>query len=860
MGATEEYVRDQLERQRKARLESANAQQYDYEESARIFGIEAVTDLPYDVVKADLPNLEKQVKANEFSFDQYTDAINGAPVFNEFAAAHPYHLSVLDRDKKNLTGIERALNPIFLGYDAGWAMTEISEIRDRQLTNFENPDNEADRARLEELGKFMEGGSFGADAWYEKMFVETARQVPIQAWLMGESLDEMAIGAGVGAAYGGAMGAGAGGVGALPGAVIGAKVGAWRGFAVGRTEAAFRLERGLAYDEYLGMGLNEEDARWAATAVGGVNAALESIGMGAITKRLPGFNRIMNDRVGGVIVSTLSKPTFRHAAARASLMYGETIATELVTEVMQEATLMAAGELLKSYERDRGNLDPSMKAMESDEFWDRVGEIATHTLYGTALIGGLGPGTNFYGDAKRSWQAKQLGAAWDAMGEGAKNSETRKNAPTKYKEFVERLTGKHGKILIEARRFIDYFQEQGMDPEEVAGSVGVTAEALGSAEVGGLDIEIPVGDYLDKIAPSEHHNALSRDLKSHSDQMSHNEGVAFDKHLKTAMKEMQDLAAKEDPAAAAEDAKIMEDMKQQLVAAGISPEAAEHKAMLMVGIPNLARRAGKDPMTFFNERFGGVIAQTNAQMRAEKEDVDIFVDPYLDRIRAGDMPQQRDIFGPSIVDRMKALGGLAPDPELDARDIKLSVRGLIKEAGDTLDGIAETLVEEGYIAARDPELVIEALERELEGDLVFGNQFNVKTDQQELLGQLEQLASILDQYGIDPSELTNAEIRQKMSEIESFYQTDKGLEVTDLELLTKLAFSTAQHDPQMLAKLELALPRLAPTQDFGDVKFTDEYTLPDGRKVTRTRAANKEFTMAKKRKNVLDKLKECLGG
>jgi hypothetical protein len=287
MGATEEYVRDQLERQRKARLESANAQQYDYEESARIFGVEAVTGLPADVVRADLPNLEKQVKANEFDFAQYTDQINGAPVFNEFAAEHPYHLAVLDRDKKNLTGIERALNPIFLGYDAGWAMTEIAEIRDRQLTDFENPDNEKDRARLEELGKFMEGGQFGADAWYEKMFVETARQVPIQAWLMGESLDEMAIGAGVGAAYGAATGAAAGGVGALPGAVIGAKVGAWRGFAVGRTEAAFRLERGLAYDEYLGMGLNEEEARWAATAVGGVNAALESIGMGAITKRLP---------------------------------------------------------------------------------------------------------------------------------------------------------------------------------------------------------------------------------------------------------------------------------------------------------------------------------------------------------------------------------------------------------------------------------------------------------------------------------------------------------------------------------------------------------------------------------------------
>lgn len=851
--------RSQEEQRQQQRLEVGNQIAPDYDRAARIFAVEANTQLPYDVVNADLENLEDQIKRKTFDAAKYKDAVNGAPVFNEFAAAHPYHTAVLERDRENLTRLERALNPVFLGWDSGWAMTEVAEIRNRQLMNFENPDNEKDAARLAELHKFTEAGNFGAQG-FQRFMVGMGQQLPIMATITIDTLDEIAIGAVSGAAIGAGVGATAGGVGALPGAVTGLGIGITRGALIGGVTSAARLERGLAYDELLGMGLDEEEARWASHLVGAANGALELTGIGAVTKRIPGFRSLQKDVVGGVIASTLSKPTFRHAAARATLMYGEGVATELATEVMQEATLMAAGEILKANERDRGNMAPEMAKMTSGEFWDRVGEIASHTFYGVALIGAAGPATNLYSDSKRSWQAKQLGAAWDAMGEAASGSETRKNAPSKYREFVEQLTGKHGNILIEARRFIDYFQEQGMDPEEVAISVGVSAEDLGAAEVGGLDISLPVGQYLEKIAPSEHHKALSRDLKSHSDQMSHNEAEAFDKHLKQTMKTMLEEAAVEDPTAAAEDAKAIEIYKQDLIKAGMSPEAAEHKSQLAVGITNMARRAGKDPMTFFNERFGGIVATTNAQMRVEKEDFDVYVDPYLDRIRAGDMPQQRDIFGPSVVDRMKALGGLAPDAELDARDIKLQVRGLIKETGDTLDGIAEILHEEGYIPTRDPNLVLDALERELGGDLVFGDQFNVKTDQQELLGQLEQLASILDQYGIDISEMSNPEVRKALEEIESFYQTDDEIETSELEALTKLAFATAQHDPNMLAKLELSLPRIAPMQDFGDVQFTDEYTLPGGQKVTRTRAANKEFEKAKKRKNVLEKLKECLGG
>jgi len=140
MGATQEYVEDLLEKQRKQRLEYANVQQYDYDKSARIFGVTAVTKLPQEVVAADLEGLEKKLAASEFDYDQYTDQINGAPAFNRFVSENPYHLSVMQRDHKELSRLERPYRQMSLSWQSGWAKTEIAEIRTRQLANFENPD------------------------------------------------------------------------------------------------------------------------------------------------------------------------------------------------------------------------------------------------------------------------------------------------------------------------------------------------------------------------------------------------------------------------------------------------------------------------------------------------------------------------------------------------------------------------------------------------------------------------------------------------------------------------------------------------------------------------------------------------
>lgn len=856
----ERIRKQQRDAQQQQRLDVANQlDDDDYERAARIWAVEANTKLPYEVVDADLDSLEDQLRKQSFNYEEYTDQVNGAPAFNRFVAENPRHLTVLKRDHKDLSALERSYRQMSLGWQAGWAMTEIAEIRDRQLTNFENPDNEADKERLEELGKYTEvAGSFaGAENWFAKLLVGTANQVPIQAWLIGESLDEAAIGAGSGAVIGAGYGSLAGGVGALPGAGVGAVTGVGRGFLVGRTEAAFRLERGLAYDEYLNMGLNEEEARWASSAVGGVNAALESIGFGALTKRIPGFDKIMNDRVGGVINSVLSKPTFRQAAARATLKYGEGIATELVTEVLQEATLMAAGEVLKANERDRGNTDPMMEAMTGAEFWDRTADIAIHTLYGVGLIGGMGPMAKFYGDSRRAWQAERMGVALDRMGESAEASETRKNVPAMWTKLVKEMTKDGETVLVEKEGFVEYFQTQGMDPSQVAGSVGVTDLEAQINDPAVTDIAIPADQYLAKIAASPHHKGLKQDIRVGANALTIREAQIIDAAKPEVVKSIEETAAKIDGKDAAVDEEIVNEVKQELIAAATSPEAAENQKWIMVGIPNLARRMGIDPRDLLEDVYAGVVAEGKQD---PTKDVDIFVDPYLDMIRGGTAPTQRDIFGPSLVDEIKRRGGLSQDPELDARDVGRQIRGIIKDAGDTLDGAAEFAAEQGFIAERDPELLIEAIEREMGGEPVFGNQFTVNEEARELAGNLERLEQLLDQAGIDITELDNAQVRKAISEIDVYDQLgDDDVDIDVLDELTRAAVTSATHDPVMLTKIAAMLPELAMKQEFGDVKLKVP-VIHKGKAGARVTTAQKEFDRTVKRKGILEKLMDCVNG
>ena len=840
--AYDAYHRQQQEREQRARLGIANEMQYDPDRAGRIHAVAARTKLPSNVVDADLESLESQVRKREFNYDNYTDVVNGSPIFNKFAAEDPYNLAVLERDRKSLTALERALEPLFMGWDAGWGTVEISNIRNRHLAGDVRTDDEE---RLNELRQLTAGGKFGADNMIAKAFVATAKQIPIQGHILGQAVDEAMIGGMAGALVGGTV---LPGLGMVPGFFTGIGAGAW----AGRTQAAGYLERGLAYDDFIELGLNERDSRIAANGIGAINGALESIGLGALTKRIPGFRDVQRDVASEAIEKIFAGPRMRDAIGRTAAQYGEGMATEIVTEILQEATLMTAREHLKADQRAAGDTRPELAAMDSDEFWRSIGDIAVETMYGTSIIGGIGPVQTLRAKSRQALQARQQQQVWQALGEAVDGSETRTKVPSAWKEFVERVQkdGPIDEVRVDAEGWRRYWQSKNIDPEEAAAELGVD---LSESEAYDVDITIPLAAYVDKIAPTEHHAGLMPDLRVREDDMTFREQQQWvadrEKHtaeIETALAEQFDMTVKDE---------MVEDLKGQLITM-YDEKAAEKMARFHAAvITTTAAREGKDPMALYKQTLIGVRKETPEALAGT--DVDIEIDPILDRIRAKDFPRQKEIFGESLIDLIRSAGGIQDQGgDLSSRDFGKQFVGVISKEGMTLDAAAELAQEQGYIAEFDQAQLMEAIDRELAGEPVFSRTAQVNEEMQQILDLMEQAETFFEGEGIDLTTMTNQEVREKLKAVKSLDQ----MAGDDLASLLTTLGAMIDNDPSLMAEIMRQLPRVDESQDFRDVEFTGKFVDEKGKKGKYKINAQKAYDRAVKERNALKQLMECVSG
>ena len=861
----DEFQKQRGNPQRQMRLGVANELQHDPERSGRILAVSTATGLPNEVVDADLENLEKRLKTEEFNYANYTDKENGAPIFNKFAEENPYNFSVLDRDFESMTAIERAATQIDLGWDSGWATIEMSKIANRDVAGEARPE---DAARMKELNALMQGGDFGADSILTKALVFTAQQLPIQGYIVAGSIDETLIGAGIGAAYGAGTGAMAGGIGALPGAIAGAITGAGRGFLAGRVHTAYELEGGLAFAQFQELGLNREDSIMASRGVGAVNAALESIGVGALAKRIPGFRNIMKDRTGDAIARAFTNPNMKGAITRLTLQYGEGMATEIVTEVAQETTLMLAQEMLKDQARDAGDNRPELEPITSEEFWDTWKQTAIHTMYGTSMIGAAGPIMNYRADSKRAQAAMERQQQLKAVGEAAADSVNRTEAKTLWEHFLGRLAkeGPVKEIRIDSEGWKTYWQSQELDPAEVAKELGID---LSESDTLDVDITVPFDVFVDKIAATEHMEGLMKDMRVREDEMTVNESIEWQskradhiEQLKKALGDEIDTPARDE---------MVTDLEGQLIAAGTEPKAAKQMAEFhSLVIMNKAQQSGLDPMEFYKATLAGVFRDVPEALTAAGQDIDMDVDPLLDAIRNDNFPHQRDIYGESLIDMIRRVGGIKDDGgELSARDVGKQLPGTVSNDGKSIDAIAELAAEAGFITEGDENLLMEALDRELAGTQVFSRNASVDTDLEALLSAMERAAQFLDQENIDLNEMSNADVRKYLEGIKTLDQSssDSLKEWSDLLIAMTLAGEKSPEGTMvqpneidtMLSKAEVLAPRVAANQNFKDVEFTDR-VIEDGKGKDVTYKAQDRYNNAVRSRNMLKQLAKCVNG
>ena len=377
-------------------------------------------------------------------------------------------------------------------------------------------------------------------------------------------------------------------------------------------------------------------------------------------------------------------------------------------------------------------------------------------------------------------QAQQTEDFFKALGEDSKASKLRERLPERFKELVASYTedGPVQNVFIPAERFRQYFQEAGIDPAQAAQEVG--AKNFTEALATGGDVVISMADFATHVAPTDHLQGLMPDLRLRQDEMTIRESK-----LEEANRDEQDRRIQEEidriNAAAGESAsldtaiqRIVTDVEGQLMAR-YDANTARQLATVMRGVAVLAQRAnpGADPVQAAQDlwaRYGLTInANPLPSILTQGRDFDATIDPLLDRLRTGDIPNQKAMFGESLTEFIARIGGIR-EGYGELKDANLNYgRGeakLVRPNGRALDEIGALAVEAGYFQGDetgtvDETTLLNAISSELGGSPTYSIQ---QENAQEigLMQQLEELDKFIGQLGVDLSKLDNAGVKALM--------------------------------------------------------------------------------------------------
>lgn len=809
-------------------LAIGNQVNIDSDRAMRSMAVGQYTGLALNLIDANLEELEEELKKNQ-NFDP--DAWKReSPGFAAYAAEHPYHLSVLKMDNENLTKWERNWRAISLSLDSTWAKVEANYISKRQAHGiFYDTDTE----RLAEYEKLLQPHTFGAESFWARQIVNNAKEIGPMWYSIRNTADEIALGIGAGMLTHGLMAAPAipvtGGISEIVGLGTGAVAGGYTGFRIGIAKGSYDMITGESYRRYIDAGFTHENAATAAKAAGLAGAVAEPFGIGMLFRYIPGAQRLVGkssqlliEKLTGQI---LAQKTVKAATGKLLLRYGEVMGSEIIVEMYQDS-MMTVGQNILAQIEEKPDAHITLEQWRKD-----MGETIVQTAKAVTIIAGVGPVMSYGGDFVAARRAKNLKVAYQALGEAAKDSKLRQTVATKYREFVDKAAGSVKHILLDIKKFDTYFQDIGMDPDKVAADLKITPEQLAEARAHETYLEIQVGVFAEKLAATEHYDPLSMDLKTDLSQMTGNESATF---FANATELEKQWALGEPPEAHKPVQEIIDRIRNQLMAnAGRDFSAASKEAAIMEHqFATHAKNNNLDTLELFNQYFGGVQKDIDA---LERGDVDMNIDPLLDLLRAEKGPKQRDIYGESLIEFLRAAGGLADQGgELAARDLDKLVKNLVIESGLTHDAAAELAAEAGFIAERDPEMLVEAVMREAGGEKAFGR--GADPVAANLAKDLDELADLLSQSDIDIQAMDNAEIRKTLAGSQKLMQGE-------------------------ILEIPGALPdNILEEQNFGELEIVMEMEIAgrDGEIVGISRSANAAYQTGVNRLRSMQDLLECL--
>lgn len=304
----------------------------------------------------------------------------------------------------------------------------------------------------------------------------------------------------------------------------------------------------------------------------------------------------------------------------------------LVSKVAREAgdvAIQATGESMSE-------LGGQIAAHEGDLSKVDVGEAVQEGIvslghsFGETVIGGISHRAKLPHDtakaaeevAKMSEQAMRAQTAAVAMknlGSAVNELKTVKTVPNKIAEFVNEVTGgEPSKVYFQPNDWDNFWSKKGQSPARVAQDISEqSGKSYHESKATGAPIEVPLPEFLSKVAVNEHFDELIRMARASADSMNLTEANELLKGLPATLKELaqeathgpettQDISSEESAR------KITKNVLDQLKAAGFDEKTARaYSKLYETGFKTLGERAGVDPLALF-EKYGLRIEKTDA--------------------------------------------------------------------------------------------------------------------------------------------------------------------------------------------------------------------------------------------------------
>lgn len=383
----------------------------------------------------------------------------------------------------------------------------------------------------------------------------------------------------------------------------------------------------------------------------------------------------------------------------------------------------------------------------------------------------------------KSRQAKQGRAALDEMTDAALNSKLRGRDADAFNALVtEQLKDSAMETISIPAESLAKLNQDGSAPvlDDLLARVPGLTEQFAEAQARGGSVQIKTADYLTAFA--EHHEALSGSIRTQIDGMSTEETVLWNKAQEEQIQTLADSIR--NPPSARDDAFI--GLMAELQQAGYRRQDAEqYAAVHLSALSTLATRSGVDLETLM-ARF-----PLDIRNKAPKSVTRIPVDDMriaINRLRTGDIPKSRDMFGKSLVEYLRDAGGLDDTGgELAALDVNIGKVGrnrLVRpEGGLSLDDAAMRAWENGYFPGvpREevgPQMIVDAVRRDMNDEPTFSVE-NENATLRDQATNLQQLQDYLDQLGVNVNELTDDQVLAILRDPESI----QGVKLDDIEAI-----------------------------------------------------------------------------